>query len=380
MQGGIREGAGRKTKQNKKLTKNICFTPEEIETINALTLTGCKNFSQKCNLLINKGLSVISKETDLTSSNVSYKKTLKFIDLFAGIGGIRKGFEDKNTECVFSSEWDKYAAQTYEANYGEKPFGDITKIHEKEIPDHDILLAGFPCQPFSNIGKREGFLHTTQGTLFFDVLRILKEKRPQAFLLENVKGLVTHDNGNTFKVIQNALQEELGYNIYFKILDAQDFGLPQRRERIIIVGFRPDLKVTNFKFPKGSKKRIPIKNILEDNPIGYSISEHLQKSYLFKKDDGKPQVITKDSTIQVNTLVASYHKIQRLTGTFIKDGETGLRLYSQLEAKRLMGFPDDFIVPVSRTQMYRQFGNSVAVPVIKAVAKEVKKYLKYTKK
>lgn len=380
MQGGIREGAGRKTKQNKKLTKNICLTPEEIETINALTLTGCKNFSQKCNLLINKGLSVISKETDLTSSNVSYKKTLKFIDLFAGIGGIRKGFEDKNTECVFSSEWDKYAAQTYEANYGEKPFGDITKIHEKEIPDHDILLAGFPCQPFSNIGKREGFLHTTQGTLFFEVLRILKEKRPQAFLLENVKGLVTHDNGNTFKVIQNALQEELGYNIYFKILDAQDFGLPQRRERIIIVGFRPDLKVTNFKFPKGSKKRIPIKNILEDNPIGYSISEHLQKSYLFKKDDGKPQVITKDSTIQVNTLVASYHKIQRLTGTFIKDGETGLRLYSQLEAKRLMGFPDDFIVPVSRTQMYRQFGNSVAVPVIKAVAKEVKKYLKYTKK
>ena len=321
MQGGIREGAGRKTKQNKKLTKNICLTPEEIETINALTLTGCKNFSQKCNLLINKGLSVISKETDLTSSNVSYKKTLKFIDLFAGIGGIRKGFEDKNTECVFSSEWDKYAAQTYEANYGEKPFGDITKIHEKEIPDHDILLAGFPCQPFSNIGKREGFLHTTQGTLFFDVLRILKEKRPQAFLLENVKGLVTHDNGNTFKVIQNALQEELGYNIYFKILDAQDFGLPQRRERIIIVGFRPDLKVTNFKFPKGSKKRIPIKNILEDNPIGYSISEHLQKSYLFKKDDGKPQVITKDSTIQVNTLVASYHKIQRLTGTFIKDGD-----------------------------------------------------------
>ena len=191
---------------------------------------------------------------------------------------------------------------------------------------------------------------------------------------------MSHDNGNTFKVIQNALQEELGYNIYFKILDAQDFGLPQRRERIIIVGFRPDLKVTNFKFPKGSKKRIPIKNILEDNPIGYSISEHLQKSYLFKKDDGKPQVITKDSTIQVNTLVASYHKIQRLTGTFIKDGETGLRLYSQLEAKRLMGFPDDFIVPVSRTQMYRQFGNSVAVPVIKAVAKEVKKYLKYTKK
>lgn len=373
MQGGIREGAGRKPKHDKKITKNIYLTPNEVIEINALDLDGCKNFSQKCAMLINRGLYDIKHKSSIPKkiSNTS----IKFIDLFAGIGGIRKGFEDKNTECVFSSEWDKYAAQTYEANYGEKPHGDITKINEKDIPDHDILLAGFPCQPFSNIGKRQGFAHETQGTLFFDVLRILKEKRPQAFLLENVKGLVNHDKGNTFKVIQKALSEELGYTIYHKVLDAQDFGLPQRRERIIIVGFRPDLDVTDFQFPKGSNKRVPVKDILESNPKGYSISEHLQQTYLFKKDDGKPQIVNKNSTIQVNTLVASYHKIQRLTGTFIQDGDTGLRLYSQLEAKRLMGFPDDFIVPVSRTQMYRQFGNSVAVPVIKAVADEVKKYL-----
>lgn len=373
MQGGIRKGAGRKPKHDKKITKNIYLTPNEVIEIDALDLDGCKNFSQKCVMLINRGLYDIKHKSNVPkkTSNTS----IKFIDLFAGIGGIRKGFEDKNTECVFSSEWDKYAAQTYEANYGEKPYGDITKINEKDIPDHDILLAGFPCQPFSNIGKRQGFAHETQGTLFFDVLRILKEKRPQAFLLENVKGLVNHDKGNTFKVIQKSLSEELGYTIYHKVLDAQDFGLPQRRERIIIVGFRPDLDVTDFQFPKGSNKRVPVKDILESNPKGYSISEHLQQTYLFKKDDGKPQIINKNSTIQVNTLVASYHKIQRLTGTFIQDGDTGLRLYSQLEAKRLMGFPDDFIVPVSRTQMYRQFGNSVAVPVIKAVADEVKKYL-----
>ncbi len=373
MQGGIRKGAGRKPKHDKKITKNIYLTPNEVIEIDALDLDGCKNFSQKCVMLINRGLYDIKHKSNVPkkTSNTS----IKFIDLFAGIGGIRKGFEDKNTECVFSSEWDKYAAQTYEANYGEKPHGDITKINEKDIPDHDILLAGFPCQPFSNIGKRQGFAHETQGTLFFDVLRILKEKRPQAFLLENVKGLVNHDKGNTFKVIQKSLSEELGYTIYHKVLDAQDFGLPQRRERIIIVGFRPDLDVTDFQFPKGSNKRVPVKDILESNPKGYSISEHLQQTYLFKKDDGKPQIVNKNSTIQVNTLVASYHKIQRLTGTFIQDGDTGLRLYSQLEAKRLMGFPDDFIVPVSRTQMYRQFGNSVAVPVIKAVADEVKKYL-----
>jgi DNA (cytosine-5)-methyltransferase 1 len=303
---------------------------------------------------------------------VNEKAKLTFIDLFAGIGGIRKGFEDEHTQCVFSSEWDKHAAKTYEANYGEKPHGDITQINERDIPDHDVLLAGFPCQPFSNIGRREGFSHATQGTLFFDVLRIIKEKQPKAFLLENVKGLLTNDDGNTFRIIDKNLKA-LGYTVFSKVLDAQNFGLAQRRERIVIIGFHPNLAINEFIIPEGNlQKRVSVNTILESNKEGYSISKHLQKSYLFKRDDGRPQLVDENSEIQVNTLCASYHKIQRLTGTFVKDGETGIRMFSELELKRLMGFPDDFIVPVSKTQMYRQFGNSVAVPMIKAVADAMK--------
>lgn len=299
---------------------------------------------------------------------------LKFIDLFAGIGGIRQGFEDENTVGVFSSEWDKFAQKTYEANFGEKPQGDITQIDANDIPEHDVLLAGFPCQPFSSIGKREGFMHATQGTLFFDVLRIINHHQPKMFLLENVQGLLTHDKGNTMKVILASLKES-GYDISYKVLDAQNFGLPQVRKRVIIVGFHKQLNITNFDIPEGNNKKIPVGNILETDPEGYSISNHLQESYLFKKDDGRPQLIDQESEIQVKTLVASYHKIQRLTGTFVKGGETGIRLLSQLEVKRLMGFPDDFVVPVSRTQMYRQFGNSVAVPMIKAVADAMKQQI-----
>jgi len=297
---------------------------------------------------------------------------LKFIDLFAGIGGIRQAFEDENTECVFSSEWDKFAQQTYEENFNEKTYGDITEIDEADIPKHDVLLAGFPCQPFSNIGKREGFSNETQGTLFFDIARILNHHQPDMFLLENVPGILTIQNGKTFEVIMSTLQE-LGYNVFYEVLDAQDFGLPQVRKRVIIIGYRIDLNITHFDFPKGTNKpKVPIRDILEDNPEGYTISKHLQKNYLFKKDDGKPQIVDKESNLQVKTLVSTYHKIQRLTGTFVKGGDTGLRLFSELECKRLMGFSDDFKVPVSRTQMYRQFGNSVAVPVIKAVADQMK--------
>lgn len=305
------------------------------------------------------------------------KKKLTFIDLFAGIGGIRKGFEDENTECVFSSEWDKFAAKTYEANYGEIPNGDITKIKEEEIPKHDVLLAGFPCQPFSNIGKREGFEHETQGTLFFDVLRILKYHMPKMFLLENVTGLLTIQKGETFRIIISNL-ESLGYSVFYKVLDAQNFGLAQVRKRIIIVGFHKNLEINTFAFPiSNGKRKVSISSILEDNPSGYEISEHLQQSYLFKKDDGKPQVVDKNSNIQIKTLVASYHKIQRLTGTFVRGGKTGIRLLSELECKRLMGFPDEFIIPVSRTQMYRQLGNSVAVPMITSVANAMKEELEF---
>ena len=274
---------------------------------------------------------------------------LTFIDLFAGIGGIRKGFESSRTKCVFSSEWDKYAQKTYQANYGDLPYGDITQINAKDIPNHDILLAGFPCQPFSTIGKRQGFEHATQGTLFFDVLRILKYHMPKMFLLENVQGLLTIQNGETFKIILNCLSEA-GYDVYHELMNAKDFGLPQTRKRVIIVGFRKDLNIKDFEFPKSAGKTTYINEILEDNPSGYSISKHLQQSYLFKKDDGRPQIVDKSSEIQIKTFCASYHKIQRLTGTFVKGGETGLRLLSELECKRLMGFPDDLPASVRRSQ------------------------------
>lgn len=300
---------------------------------------------------------------------------LKFIDLFSGIGGIRLGFEDENTECVFSSEWDKFAQKTYEANFNEVPHGDITKIDEKNIPAHDILLAGFPCQPFSKIGKREGFKNDTQGTLFFDVLRILEYHKPRAFLLENVTGILTIDEGRTIQTIMGAL-DEAGYDVNYQVLNSADFGLPQKRRRVYFVGFLKELNI-NFQYPIGNPShRVPISSILEGDVDGYEISEHLQKNYLFKKDDGKPQIVDVNSEFQANTLVATYHKIQRITGTFVRGGKTGLRLLSENECKALQGFPKDFKIPVSRTQMYRQFGNSVAVPVIKLIASEIKENLK----
>ncbi|RJQ25457.1 DNA cytosine methyltransferase [Candidatus Parcubacteria bacterium] len=307
-----------------------------------------------------------------------------FIDLFAGIGGTRLGFEHVGGESVFSSEWDKDCQKTYQANFGEIPHGDITKIDAKDIPDFDVLVAGFPCQPFSSIGRRQGFMHATQGTLFYDVLRILKDKNgtqsPKAFLLENVQGLTTHDNGKTLEIIVNSL-DEIGYKVFYEVLDSANFGVPQQRKRIYIVGFRKDLfgDDIDFVFPRGNDKKAYICDYLEENVEGYSISEHLQKTYLFKKDDGRPLLVDKKSKIQVKTLVASYHKIQRLTGVFVKDGKTGIRLFTQNECKAIMGFDKNFVIPVSRTQMYRQMGNSVAIPVVEEVAKKILKHLKEIK-
>ncbi len=298
----------------------------------------------------------------------------KFIDLFAGIGGMRLAFERNGCECTFSSEWDKYSQKTYFENFGEIPNGDITEISEKDIPNHNILIGGFPCQPFSTIGKREGFEHPTQGTLFFDIVRILTEKRPEAFLLENVPGLVSHDKGRTFKQILDTLENELKYSITTNVLDSSNFGVPQNRKRIYIVGFDKRFykkETYPFFWPKEQLKKVGIGKFVEQHDTGYSISNHLQGSYIYKKDDGRPQVIDKSSDIQVKTLVSTYHKIQRLTGTFVRDGETGLRLLSHNECKAIMGFPKDFKFPVSRTQMYRQMGNSVVVPVIEAIAKEM---------
>lgn len=303
------------------------------------------------------------------------KESFRFIDLFAGIGGMRIAFQRVGGKCVFSSEWDKFSQKTYEANFGECPNGDITLIDEKAIPNFDVLLAGFPCQPFSMIGKREGFNHPTQGTLFFDVVRILKEKEPKAFLLENVPGLLTNDKGRTFEIIKSELIN-LNYSIYYKIIDAADFGVPQVRKRLYIVGLKKDENYGEFEFPTPKCEKVYICDVLEEDPKGYTITQKTQNNYLFKLNDGKPQIVDKNSKIQVKTLVASYHKIQRLTGTFVKGGETGLRLLSELECKRIMGFPDEYNVPVSRTQMYRQFGNSVAIPVIQAIAIQIVKKMR----
>jgi DNA (cytosine-5)-methyltransferase 1 len=307
-------------------------------------------------------------------------ESLKFIDLFAGIGGMRLAFESVGAECVFSSEWDKYAQQTYQANFREKPFGDITKIEENQIPKFDLLLAGFPCQPFSSIGKREGFKHETQGTLFYDVARIIDFHKPSAFLLENVAGLLTHDDGRTFTTIISVLTN-LGYKLEYKILDSSDYGVPQKRERIYIVGFnKKKVKPADFDFPKPRKSKAGIGKFVETGLKDLSISKHLQSVYIYKLDDGRPEIITPKSDFPVKTLVASYHKIQRLTGTFVKDGPTGLRLLSENECKAIMGFPKNFKIPVSRTQMYRQFGNSVAVPVVKGVAKAIVKHLEQNRR
>ena len=300
------------------------------------------------------------------------KPSFKFIDLFAGVGGMRIAFESTGGKCVYTSEWDSNAQKTYEANFNEIPDGDITKVDEKNLPDFDVLLAGFPCQPFSTIGQRAGFKHKTQGTLFYDVLRIIEYKRPSSFMLENVKGLVSHDSGKTLNIILESLTS-IGYQIQYRVLDAADFGVPQYRKRIYIVGFdtKRFKKEIQFYWPKPANRKVGIGKFIESGVEDHSISKHLQKSYFDKLDDGRPQIVTPESDFPVKTLVSTYHKIQRLTGTFVKDGPTGVRLLNANECKAIMGFPKNFKIPVSRTQMYRQMGNSVAVPVVKAVAKEI---------
>lgn len=311
----------------------------------------------------------------------------KFIDLFAGIGGIRLAYQNLGGKCVFTSEWDTYSKKTYEANFGKVPFGDITQINETEIPDHDILLAGFPCQPFSiagvskknALGRKHGFLDETQGTLFFDIARILKHKRPKTFMLENVKNLVSHDKGNTFKVIQNTLRE-LNYTIYFKVLDGKHF-VPQHRERIIIVGFDNEhfQGKETFKFPEMSDTKFALKDILlpEVDPK-YTLSDKLW-NYLqeyAKKHKAKGNGFgfgLADLNGISRTMSARYYK----DGAEIlipQEGKNPRRLVPR-ECARLQGFPDNFVIPVSDNQAYKQFGNSVVSPLMQAVGKNILKEL-----
>lgn len=299
---------------------------------------------------------------------------LRAIDLFCGVGGIRSGFQQafgNNIKFVFSSDIDKFARQTYKDNYGEEPFGDITKIDEKDIPNFDILLAGFPCQSFSSAGLRKGF-EDTRGTLFFDVARIIKYHTPQIVFLENVKGLVNHDKGNTFRVIKNTL-EELGYSVNHKVLNAKDFGLPQNRERIFIVCFRNSV---NFEFPIPPKNSTRLGDILEtDVEEKYTISDKLWEGHQRRKAEHNSKgngfgycLFTEDSPY-TSTISARYYK----DGSEILIQQEGKnpRKLTPREAARLQGFPDSFKITSSDTQSYKQFGNSVSVPVIQKIAEKI---------
>lgn len=311
----------------------------------------------------------------------------RFIDLFAGIGGIRLAFQNLGGKCVFTSEYNNYAKLTYDLNFGEVPFGDITKINEEEIPDHEILLGGFPCQPFSiagvskknALGRSHGFLDETQGTLFFDVARIIEKKKPKAFLLENVKNLVSHDKGNTFKIIKGTLKE-LGYSLHFKVLDGKHF-VPQHRERIIIVGFRESVfnNEEEFVFPALPEPNKKIKDILEEEiDPKYTLSDKLWnylQNYAIKhreKGNGFGFGMTNLDGIS-RTISARYYK----DGSEILIPQEGMnpRRLTPRECARLQGFPDNFIIRVSDNQAYRQFGNSVVVPLIQAVGNELVKAL-----
>lgn len=328
-----------------------------------------------------------------------------FIDLFSGIGGIRMGFEKQGGQCVFTSEWNNYAVKTYCENFSVDHVvaGDITKIDEKDIPDHDVLLAGFPCQPFSiagvskknALGRKHGFLCETQGTLFFDVARIIKEKQPKAILLENVKNLMSHDHGKTFEVIKNTLEVDLGYKIFPRIIDGKGF-VPQHRERIYIVGFRDD---TTFSWDAFRRKRgdeMLMGDILhtqdgteqpeKDYTLGakakvnekYILTDKLW-NYLFKyaeKHKAKGNgfgygLVTKNNISR--TLSARYYKDG--SEILVSRGRGNPRRLTPRECARLMGYPDTFKIPVSDTQAYKQFGNSVVVPVIGEIARIMRPHI-----
>ena len=295
--------------------------------------------------------------------------TIKIIDLFAGIGGIRLGFEPYGCECVFSSEWDADAQKMYEANYGHKPHGDITQIAPEEIPNHDILLGGFPCQPFSIIGKSLGFADT-RGTLFFNIEEILRVKKPCAFLLENVKQLRSHDQGRTLLVIKEKL-EALGYFVHTKILNALDFGLPQKRERIIIVGFQEDLDFS-FPIPLGYYKSLL--EILEpDEAIdpSYLANEKIIASRLekVKKTYLKPSIWHENKGGNISAL--PYSCALRAGASYNYLLVNGERRLTSREMLRLQGFPETFKIVVGYQAMRKLTGNSVAVPVIEAVASKM---------
>lgn len=313
-------------------------------------------------------------------------KNLRFIDLFAGLGGFRLALESCGAECVYSSEWDKFAQEVYQLNFHEIPHGDITKVSELSIPDHDILCAGFPCQAFSISGKQKGFADA-RGTLFFDVARIVKAKKPKVVFLENVKNFATHDNGNTLEVVKNTLVE-LGYNFFFKVLSSLDYGIPQKRERIFMVAFRKDLNISDFSFPKPVELNTFVKDILlpeteVENLVVKRADLNLKKVFnctnLAKPirvgsvgKGGQGERIYSPDGIAI-TLSAYGGGVFAKTGGYLINGKT--RKLHPRECARLMGFPDDYVYHQNLNQAYKQFGNSVVVDVLQYIAIEIGKTL-----
>jgi len=320
------------------------------------------------------------------------KKKFTFIDLFAGIGGFRIAMQNLGGNCVFSSEIDNYAKKTYDVNFGEVPFGDITKIDENDVPEHDVLCAGFPCQSFSIAGKRKGFKDETRGTLFFDIARIIEAKKPKVFFLENVKGLRNHDKGRTLKTILKVLRDDLDYFVPEpRIMNAKDFGVPQNRERIFIIGFRKELGIDEFEYPKPLNKRVKFADVKETKTVSvkYYLSTVYQNTLRNHKqrhadkgngfgfeiipDDKCANAIVvggmgRERNIVVDCRLTDFTPITKIKGEVNRDG---WRRMTPREWARLQGFPENFIIPVSDAQSYKQFGNSVAIPVIQATAKEI---------
>ena len=316
---------------------------------------------------------------------------VKYIDLFAGIGGFHQAMNIFNNKCVFASEWDKDAAKTYFDNYGIKPNGDITKIHEENIPVHDMLCGGFPCQAFSISGKQKGF-EDIRGTLFFDVARIVKYHKPKVLLLENVRNFEKHDDGKTLKTVLKTL-DELNYNVHYKVLNASHYGLPQNRERIFIVCFRKNLSISDFDFPNPINKKISLLDILEENPKNAKIinrpdtvftktfkpqinlfgeidlpNRPIQIGYVNKGGQGERIYSPYGHAI---TLSAYGGGAGAKTGLYYIDEK--IRKLSPRECAKVQGFPDSFKINSSLTQSYKQFGNSVAVNVLKAIIQNIYK-------
>ena len=307
---------------------------------------------------------------------------LKFIDLFAGLGGFRLALESFGAKCVYSNEWDKYAQEVYEMNFGEMPEGDITLVDENSIPDHDILCAGFPCQAFSISGKQKGF-EDSRGTLFFDVARIVKAKNPKVVFMENVKNFASHDNGNTLKIVRN-IMIDLGYDFYSDVLNSLDFGIPEKRERIYMVCFRKDLNINNFTFPKPFKLSTFVEDlllpdddvsnliinrpdmVLKDTEIKENSNKTIRIGTVGKGGQGERIYSPKGIAI---TLSAYGGGVFSKTGGYLVNGKT--RKLHPRECARIMGYPDTYLIHPSSNQAYKQFGNSVVVNVLQYITKNM---------